>query len=1375
MPQMPAVPHKSLDSSSTSNVIIHPKKQLDPAVAKQILKNTEGINTIGKYMPIINGFEANVKTNLIPKIASSYVIDHITPNEPIKVDINQNIIADFVDEYVNPAKIVGADRLHKLGINGSGTVLAILDSGVNMLHPDLDDFDDNSSTSDLKVPGTVSFAEGDSLPIDMFGRGTYVASIAAGTGNKSNGVFEGIAPGATILSVKVVIAGNLTLASWVASGIEWAVSHGADVILLPFSTLGFPGDELADAIQYAVEHGVFVVAAAGDNGPNYLTVMSPGMYREAFTVGAYDPIHKSIPEFSSRGPTMEFLAKPDIVAPGINIVGASPASNFGFGTDVNIDASFNMNGQNININAAGFGKKLNDDYIIANSTAASAAIVAGCALLLLEEFQDLSPESLANILRMTATDIGYGPNMAGAGLINVSAAYDYLLTHAYKTREVRTVTPGLIYLGFTPSDGNTQDTYLLESTYGTSVALLRNTTEKTSVDIHLAFGMFYIKIGKNDPISLFQFKALKEMHYAYMMDNTINSYTRTVSVLYKDGLIVIPMIESYNTTYTSDINAFKITFSIINLNSTTTENISLLSSWMFDVYMDSKDDHIRLDDSTNTIFVYGFDDMGRDTYIGLNSSTPFTNYELGNSTDVISHVMNDEFHQGLHYDGSTGAGIKWNLGQLNPKGATNVSIALGIGIDKNSMDKSIREIWTLKPSQQIMNSPDFTVVAPNIYRVQKGIGIYRSSAIILNIGFGSSDAYAAMVIAKPNGDTGTAFLKYFTYSNMKQYEFKSLSGEWIPEKYGTYTISWIVGNTIGIPTQTTLLQSNLVNMDDYLIRDIFVIRNIPTVSVFPSKLPYAPMSLEFVSNFGMYSLVLTTSIPLGNITANVEGDIKDWVNITLESKENTQDYLTASIVIFIPSIEADGIHRGNITFTSSRGGYIKVPVELDLKYPKAMLVFDSAHNSGLMSGNISLSNITDLNSILDAYKETSDSIYIGFTEFAKVFAEKNISLIEIPQIEEYNASLLRNFDGMIIQDPEKGFTQNELEIFKNMTDNGKRLILMSNGKDDTNQTALNSIAQMYNYTFAGTINATNTTEISNGDLTTNVSSLYISNGAYIYGTQIYSQITSDGLPVLIHIIHPRVILVGTADAFDNINIDKYCDRQLLENIAQNILNDSLNVEFTITGSDSSLFEQGKDVYMVANITNQKGVPVEGLEIFVGFRLPNGSLRFFLVGDLGNGHYSTVFMHMFWEDTGTIHAILIIFPSENYTGTFASTSFTYYQASKTPSEEQGIPRMVLVMQSIIGVFGTFGFLILSLLISRKRRGKRMTIPELHVDIVNEVDNKTNTLIASSKLIEEVAKREDLDLLERMEIIGDLLKGLDKAIKEFRKLAKKLGAE
>ncbi len=1364
------------NNSASTNVIIHTKKGIDPITAKQILNSIEGVDTVGKYIPIINGFEAKVKQEEIPKIASRYIVDHITPNEPIKIDYNPKIVSDFINGYINPAKIVGADKLHELGINGSGTVLAILDTGVNLFHPDLDDLDDNPNTTDLKVLGSISFAEGDTLPIDMYGRGTYVASIAAGTGNKSNGLFAGIAPGATILSVKVVISGNLTLASWVASGIEWAVSHGADVILLPFSTFGFPGDELADAIEYAVKHGVFVVAAAGDGGPNYLSVMAPGMYREAFTVGAYDTNTKSIPDFSSRGPTMEFLAKPDIVAPGINIVGASPASDFGFGSNVKVDASISMNGQNININAAGFGKKVNDEYIVANTTAASAAIVAGCALLLLGEFQDLSPESLANILRMTSTDVDEGPNMAGAGLINVSAAYDYLVSHAYKTRQTRTVTPGLIYLGFTQSDGNTQDTYLLESTYGTSVALIRNTTESSNIDIHLTFGMFYIKIGDNDPISLFQFKALKEMHYAYMMDNTVNSYTRSVSILYKNGLIVIPMIESYNTTFTTNINAYKITFSIINLNDTKTENISLLSSWMFDIYMDGEPDHIRFEDSTKTIFVYGFDNTGRDTYIGINSSTSYSDYELGNSTDVITHVMNNEFHQGLHFDGNAGAGMKWDLGQLDARSATNISIALGIGEDKNSMDKSIQEIWNLQPSYQIRNSPDFTIVYPNIYRIQKGIGVYKSSAMVLNIGFGTSDAYAAMIVAKPSGNTGTAFMKYFTYKNMSQYDFKILTGEWIPENIGTFTISWIIGNNIGIPTQTTLLQSSLVNMDDYIIRDIFVIRNIPTVSVFPAKLPYAPMSLKFVSNFGMYSLVLTTSIPLGNITASVEGDIKDWVNITLESNPNTVDYLTAQIVIFVPSIEADGLHKGNITFTSSRGGYIKVPVELNLEYPKAMIVFDSVHNSGLLSsGNISLSNITNLNDILDAYKETSDSIYVGFSDFAETFSENNISLIEIPQISEYNESLLTSFDGMIIQDPEKGFTKHELDVFKNFTENGKRLILMSNGADDTNQTALNEIAKMYNYTFYGTINVTNTTEILNGDLTKNIKILQIENGAYINGLQVNAQITSDGIPVLIHLTKPRIILVGTADAFDNTNIKKEDNKQLLINIAHNILNDSLNVNFTITGSEDNNFEQGKDVYMVAYVTNHQGVAVEGLEIFVGFRLPNGSLRFFLVGDIGRGHYSTAFMHIFWEDVGTIHAILIIFPSENYTGTFASTSFTYVSSSAPPPEETESSRMALVIQSIIGVFGTFGFLILSLLISRKRRGKRMTIPELHVDIINEVENKTNTLIASSKLVEEVTKREDLDILERMEIIGDLLKGLEKAIEEFRKLAKKLGAE
>jgi len=211
---------------------------------------------------------------------------------------------------------IDADTVrNQYGVNGSGVTVAVLDTGVDDTHPDLDDA--VVDEKDFTGTGTA----------DNVGHGTHVAGTVAGDGSASNGSHVGVAPGANIMNVKVLSKGG-GYTSDVAEGVDYAVNNGADVIVM---SLGSPDDGtedvLTEAVRNATEAGVVTVVAAGNEGDELSTITSPGSVEEVLTVGATSYAFETIPSYSSRGPTnVTGLVKPDVVAPGTFIDAAEAGS-----------------------------------------------------------------------------------------------------------------------------------------------------------------------------------------------------------------------------------------------------------------------------------------------------------------------------------------------------------------------------------------------------------------------------------------------------------------------------------------------------------------------------------------------------------------------------------------------------------------------------------------------------------------------------------------------------------------------------------------------------------------------------------------------------------------------------------------------------------------------------------------------------------------------------------------------------------------------------------------------------------------------------------------------------------------------------------------
>ncbi|SNY53536.1 S8 family serine peptidase [Paractinoplanes atraurantiacus] len=207
---------------------------------------------------------------------------------------------------------IGAPAAWQKGLDGSGVSIAVLDSGVDATHPDL--------AGRLKeVRNFTDAPDAD----DTVGHGTHVASTIAGTGAASGGRYRGVAPGAQLLIGKVCPSEECQ-DSAILAGMAWAAA-GAPVVNMSLGADDEPGiDPLEEAVDElsARYHTLFVVAAGNDG---HAPVSSPGSAPGALSVGAVDR-DNAIADFSNWGPAREGdLIKPEITAPGVDIVAAKAA------------------------------------------------------------------------------------------------------------------------------------------------------------------------------------------------------------------------------------------------------------------------------------------------------------------------------------------------------------------------------------------------------------------------------------------------------------------------------------------------------------------------------------------------------------------------------------------------------------------------------------------------------------------------------------------------------------------------------------------------------------------------------------------------------------------------------------------------------------------------------------------------------------------------------------------------------------------------------------------------------------------------------------------------------------------------------------------
>lgn len=350
-----------------------------PLPVMVLLNGPEGVDrltklgvTITQQYQILPAVAAQATPEQIKQLAALPEVRHVEHDAEVRINLDganngfgtAKARADFGvdgDRDGNPNNFTTAD-----------IVVAVIDTGIDTNHVDLAG----------KVVAWRDWVGNRSTPYDDHGHGTHVAGIVAGKG-AANPAYKGVAPGATLVGLKVLDSRGSGSLSNVTAAVDWAVAnkdtYNIRVISMSLGTQGSSDgtDIVSQAVNRAAEAGIIPVVAAGNSGPSRYTIGSPGAAAGAITVAAMaDPSEQGyqLAGFSSRGPTQDNRIKPEISAPGVTISAPRAGSTNG--------------------------------YINYSGTSMATPFVAGTIALMLDANPNLTVAGVRQILQQTAQDWG---------------------------------------------------------------------------------------------------------------------------------------------------------------------------------------------------------------------------------------------------------------------------------------------------------------------------------------------------------------------------------------------------------------------------------------------------------------------------------------------------------------------------------------------------------------------------------------------------------------------------------------------------------------------------------------------------------------------------------------------------------------------------------------------------------------------------------------------------------------------------------------------------------------------------------------------------------------------------------------------------------
>jgi subtilisin family serine protease len=384
---------QEFDDARTDNIPII--ITMDDNVANQSVRSLNTTFADSSNLTSINGLAAEVSKDNTESLHEALFTT--SSNTLQTTNLFSNIEKIHLDQMVeveleDSVPQIGAPEAWDAGYDGTGLTVAVLDSGIDEGHPDLDG----------KVIASQNFSSDDTTD-DLHGHGSHVAATIAGSGDASDGLRQGVAPGADLINAKVLNSAGSGAISDIIEGMEWAAQEGASILNMSLGGGVTDGtDPMSDAVNsISEEHNVLFVVSAGNSGPGDESVTSPGSADYALTVGAFDK-DGELASFSSRGPRIgDYAITPQIAAPGVAIQAARA-------------------------DGTSMGTPIDDYYTAANGTSMAAPHVAGVAALYAQKQQDegdFDAEIVKSALVSTA-----GPNEdytvfeQGGGLVDAERA-----------------------------------------------------------------------------------------------------------------------------------------------------------------------------------------------------------------------------------------------------------------------------------------------------------------------------------------------------------------------------------------------------------------------------------------------------------------------------------------------------------------------------------------------------------------------------------------------------------------------------------------------------------------------------------------------------------------------------------------------------------------------------------------------------------------------------------------------------------------------------------------------------------------------------------------------------------------------------------------
>jgi serine protease AprX len=389
--------------------------------ADQIARLTAGGGSVKARFSALHGYAARVPAGRIVALAAEPGVERISYDVPVSAHLN--VAVDAVE----------GDLAFKNsgGLNGKGVGIAVIDTGV-VAHPDLVRPSGTPQIVEVEIVGTERGLA------DYFGHGTHVIGILNGNGAASSDslsyrTFRGLSPGARIISVRALYPDGTGYTSDIMMGLDWAIRNRATYnIRVVNLSLGHPiyesfrTDPLCRMVRAAHDAGIVVVVAAGNDGDlggGFGTITSPANEPSAITVGAMnDKGTAAIADderawFSSKGPTLiDYVAKPDLVAPGVGIVAARAPGSW---LDTNFHSLTLKIGEykNDTKNATRDGA-----YFRLSGTSMAAPLVSAAAAQMIQKDPTLNPATVKARLMKYAQKDGRLVFETGAGFLNVDRA-----------------------------------------------------------------------------------------------------------------------------------------------------------------------------------------------------------------------------------------------------------------------------------------------------------------------------------------------------------------------------------------------------------------------------------------------------------------------------------------------------------------------------------------------------------------------------------------------------------------------------------------------------------------------------------------------------------------------------------------------------------------------------------------------------------------------------------------------------------------------------------------------------------------------------------------------------------------------------------------